>query len=182
VLALDPLGRLGYTDQQRPPLSNNTRCDVRQNAKGYAELHNNGKEIWCSRCVRRLRDNAAHLCDGGGAAGSLQIKCDYCNAKRHTCTADTAPPRFQHRVRMTALSLTRRSSDVNKQAFQNALEAWSSKFLVLAVPDWQLTVIAVVRPIEALLTPSKSKRMRSSSARYKTASHISFANSSRQRG
>ena len=179
MLAHDPLGRLGYTDQQRPPLSNKTRCDVRQNAKGYAELHNNGKEIWCSRCVRRLHDNAAHLCDGGGAAGSLQTKCDYCSAKRHNCTADTASPRFQYRVRMTALSLARRSLDVNKQAFQNAFEAWSSKFLFLVVLDWQLILIAVVRPIEAVL---RSERMRSSSARYKTASHISFATSSRQKG
>lgn len=132
VLAL-PLGPLGFAfvDQQRSPLSNKTRCDVRQNAKGYAELHKNGREIWCSRCVRRLHDNAAHLCDGGGAAGSRQIKCDCCSTKRRTCTADTAPLEFQHRVRMTASSLARRSSDANKQAFQNALEAWSSKYLFL---------------------------------------------------
>ncbi len=132
VLAL-PLGPLGFAfvNQQRPPLSKKTRCDVRQNAKRYAELHNNGRKIWCSRCVRRLHDNAAHLCDGGGAAGSGQIKCDFCSTKRRICTADTAPLGFQHRVRMTASSLARRSSDANKQAFQNALEAWSSKYLFL---------------------------------------------------
>lgn len=125
----EPIFTDSAVNQRRSRLSK-TPCSMSESAKGKVELFNNGKEIWCRRCVDHLRNNAAHRCESNGAVGSQQIKCDHCSTNRHICPMDVAPLIFQQRVRMRAVSAARRSSsDVKRRAFQKALEAWFGKYL-----------------------------------------------------